>query len=229
MRFIFNKISGKKKKEDVIVIVSGLPRSGTSLMMQMLEAGGMQVVTDNIRKADDDNPRGYYEFEKVKKIEEDSSWLKDCQGKAFKIVSELLYRLPEDKEYKVIFMRREMKEVLASQRVMLQRSGREGSQVKDEEMAGKFRKHLRDVESWLGRQPNIDVLYVKYNDVIQEPLRHAESVNRFLGGWLDEEKMAQAVEASLYRQSIPFAAQGEGYSQDEEEKIRERLQDLGYM
>jgi len=229
MKSFSNKIPRREKKDKVITIVSGLPRSGTSMMMQMLEAGGITIVTDNIRKADDDNPRGYYEFEKVKKIEEDSSWLKDCQGKAFKMVSELLHHLPEDKRYKVIFMRREMKEMLASQGLMLQKLGGEDAKVGDEEMAGRFEKHLRRVESWLARQPNIDVLYVKYNDIIQEPLRYAQSVNRLLGGWLNEERMAQMVERSLYRQRMQSALQGKDYSEDEEEDIREQLEDLGYL
>ena len=90
--------------DQIIKIVSGLPRSGTSLMMQMLDSGGMEVVTDNIRTADVDNPKGYYEFERVKKIKEDSSWLKDTRGKVFKMVSMLLYDLPSDEEYKIIFM-----------------------------------------------------------------------------------------------------------------------------
>ena len=213
----------------MITIVTGLPRSGTSMMMQILEAGGMPVVTDNIRKADDNNPRGYYEFEKVKKIEEDSSWLKDCRGKAFKMVSELLYHLPEDKRYNVIFMRREMKEMLASQRLMLQKLGREGAKVSDEEMEGRFERHLRRVENWLARQSNIDVLYVKYNDIIQAPLRYARSVNHLLGGWLNEERMVQIVERLLYRQRMQSTVQGKDYSEDEEEQIRAQLEDLGYL
>jgi len=200
IKSIFSKILGTKRKDDVITIVSGLLRSGTLLMMRMLEAGGIPIVTDNIRKPDEDNPRGYYEFEKVKKIKEDASWLEDCSAKAFKMVSALLYHLPKEKRYKVIFMRREMKEMLASQKVMLQRLGRQGANVGDEEMVEKFEKHLRNVERWLANHPNIDVLYMKYNDIIKEPLRHAEAVNRFLGGWLNVDKMAQVVDRSLYRQ-----------------------------
>lgn len=229
MTSIFKKILRIKENGDMITVVSGLPRSGTSMMMQMLEAGGMPVATDNIRKADDDNPRGYYEFEKVKKIKEDSSWLKDCQGKAFKMVSELLYHLPEDRRYKVIFITREIKEMLSSQRVMLQRSGQISSKVSDEEMAGKFEKRLRNVESWLAGQPNIDVLHVKYNDIIQEPLRYSRSVNRFLGGYLNEERMAQIVKESLYRQRRQPTVQDKDYSEDEEEEVKKRLEDLGYL
>jgi len=200
MKSIFNKMLGRKEKDDVITIVSGLPRSGTSMMMQMLEAGGMPIVTDDIRKPDEDNPRGYYEFERVKKIKEDASWLDNWRGKAFKMVSMLLYHLPRDKKYKVIFMKREMKEMLTSQRVMLQRLGRKGADVSDEEMAEKFEKHLRDVEEWLGRQSNIDVIYVKYNDVINKPNENAMLVSRFLENHLNAEKMARVIDKSLYRQ-----------------------------
>src|SRR5436309_9885827 len=101
-----------------IIIVSGLPRSGTSLMMQMLDNGGMEVVTDNIRTPDTDNPRGYYEFEQVKKIKHDTAWLPSTRGRAFKMVSQLLYDLPPSEQYAVIFMERDLDEVLASQEKM---------------------------------------------------------------------------------------------------------------
>lgn len=200
IKSIFNKIQTKKKMKDVIIIVSGLPRSGTSMMMQMLEAGGIPIVTDNIRKPDTDNPRGYYEFEKVKKIKEDVSWLEDCYGKVFKMVSMLLYELPNDKKYKIVFMKREMKEMLASQRAMLQRLKQESPDVSDDEMAQKFEKHLREIEKWLKKQNNIEVIYVKYNDVIENPYQNAKKINQFMGGWMNVEKMAGVVEKSLYRQ-----------------------------
>lgn len=196
---IFSKLFKSQKRTDIITIVSGLPRSGTSMMMMMLEAGGMDIVTDNIRKADDDNPRGYYEYERVKKIKEDTSWLDDCKGKAVKMVSMLLFELPIDRKYRVIFMRREMEEMLASQRVMLQRRGEKGADVSDEKMAENFEKHLRQTEQWIAKQDNIVVLNVKYNDVINDPASYARTVNQFLGGWLNERKMAHAVETSLYR------------------------------
>jgi hypothetical protein len=200
MKSILRKILGTKRKDEAITIVSGLPRCGTSVMMQMLEAGGMSIVTDNIRKPDEDNPRGYYEFEKVKKIEEDTSWLDRCHGKAFKMVSMLLYHLPRDKEYKVIFMEREMEEMLASQRVMLERLRRKGSNLGDEEMSEKYKKHLGHVKEWLASQGNIDVIYVSYNDIIECPYENAKVVSQFLGGWLDAEEMARVVEKSMYRQ-----------------------------
>jgi hypothetical protein len=145
------------------------------------------------------------------------------------MVSELLIHLPEYNKYKVIFMRRKMEEMLASQRLMLQRLGREEGKVSDQELAGRFEEHLRRMENWLAKQANIEVLHAKYDDVIQAPLEHAGRVNRFLGGWLNEQRMAQVVEVSLYRQRIPSTMHSEVQSQDEQEKIRERLEDLGYI
>jgi len=200
MALIFKKLFKVENKKDFITIVSGLPRSGTSMIMQMLEAGGMEVLTDNVRKSDEDNPQGYYEFERVKKIKEDTSWLDECHGKAVKIVSALLYQLPSYKRYKIIFLRREMEEILASQRVMLQRLGTKGANASKDEMAEKFEKHLQHVDEWLARQDNIDVLYIKYNDVIHNSHSHTVSINHFLGGWLNVDKMANVVERSLYRQ-----------------------------
>jgi hypothetical protein len=200
MKSIFKKILVMKRQDDPIVIVSGLPRSGTSMMMQMLEAGGVPIVTDHIRKADEDNPRGYYEFEKVKKIKEDVSWLEKCHGKVFKIVSALLYYLPDDKKYKVIFMKREMEEMLTSQNVMLQRQGVKHDNVGDKEMAEKFEKHLRKMQDWLRKQSNIEDIYMDFNEVIQNPHENARLVCEFLGGGLDVGKMARVVRKTLYRQ-----------------------------
>lgn len=185
---------------DVIVVVSGLPRSGTSLMMKMLAAGGLPPLTDNIRSADEDNPKGYYEFERVKKLKEDRDWLPDAKGKAVKVISALLMQLPAGYEYRVIFMRRNMSEILASQRQMLIRRGEPADAISDADMAALFDKHLRQVESWLAAQPNMRALGVNYNDLVAAPLAGAERVNAFLGGRLDVAKMAGAVDPSLHRQ-----------------------------
>ena len=187
-------------EKDSIIVVSGLPRSGTSMMMKVLEAGGLEIVTDNIRKADDDNPRGYYEFEKVKKLKQDASWLDDCSGKVIKVISQLLYDLPGDKYYKILFLRRKMGEILASQKVMLERLGRVGAGISDEKMAEKFQGHLVKVENWLQKQDNMDVLFLSYNEIMEGPSTHFSLVNSFLAGVLNEKKMADSVDVSLYRQ-----------------------------
>src|SRR5438128_7457049 len=145
-----------------IIIVSGLPRSGTSLMMQMLENGGVPVVTDHIRTADTDNPRGYYEFEKVKRIKQDASWLPETRGKAFKMVSQLLYDLPPSERYRIIFMERDLDEMLFSQEKMLKRLDQPAGP--HAEMKRFYTLHLARLHQWLGQQSNIEVLSVSYND-----------------------------------------------------------------
>lgn len=166
----------------------------------MLEAGGIQVITDHIRQADEDNPHGYYEFEKVKKIKEDSSWLDGCHGKVFKMVSALLYYLPNSKEYKIVFMKRKMDEMLASQNTMLRRQGRNDAVVSDDEMAKKLDKHLLKIETWLAKQRNFKVIYINYNSVIENALENAKNVAFFLNLPMAIDKMVKVVESSLYRQ-----------------------------
>jgi hypothetical protein len=180
-----------------IVIVSGLPRSGTSLMMQMLDHGGVPVVTDNVRTADTDNPRGYYEFEQVKAIKRDTSWLPATRGRAFKMVSQLLYHLPAGETYRVIFMERDLDEVLVSQEKMLTRLGR--PPAPREEIRGAFATHLERLHEWLGGQANITILRVRYSDLVARPREEAERVRQFLGGKPDVEGMVKAVDPSLYR------------------------------
>jgi hypothetical protein len=186
--------------QDAITIVSGLPRSGTSLMMGMLQAGGIELLVDGIRTADEDNPKGYYEFERVKQIDHDQAWLEHAKGKAVKMIGELLRRLPPTYDYKVIFMRREMEEILASQREMLVRRGEPTDRVKDEDMARMFDRHLDQIEAWIAERPNVDVLYVSYNDLLAEPEPLVREVAEFLGGTLDEESMTGVIDHSLYRQ-----------------------------
>ena len=184
-----------------ILVVSGLPRSGTSMMMKMLEAGGIAPLTDEIREADSDNPRGYYEFERVKKLDKgDTEWLPQAEGKVVKVISALLRHLPGDNyRYKVIFMRRHMPEILASQRKMLVHRGEEADRMDDERMADLFAKHLRDVEQWLAQAENVDVHYVHYSDALQDPQTTAERVAQFLGRDLNVERMVGVVDPKLYR------------------------------
>ncbi len=186
--------------EDFVTLVSGLPRSGTSMMMKMLEAGGLGVLADHQRTADEDNPEGYYEFERVKKIEHDQAWLDEARGKVVKMISALLKHLPATHRYKVVFMRRNLEEVLASQRQMLVRRGKPTDTTSDEKMAAFFTSHLARTGAWLAEQPNIAVLYVSYNDLMQDPERHCAEVVRFLGLPLDASRMASVASGTLYRQ-----------------------------
>ena len=183
-----------------VIIVSGLPRSGTSMMMSMLVAGGIKAMTDSIRTADEDNPKGYFELEKVKELAKDHQWLSDAEGRAIKIISALLKHLPRDYHYKIIFMRRDMKEILASQRQMLIRRGEPTDTISDERMAEMFRKHLGEVESWLAKQANVEVVYVNYNQMLDAPSQPIAAINAFLGGALDTAAMASVVDKTLHRQ-----------------------------
>ncbi len=185
-----------------ITIVSGLPRSGTSMMMKMLHEGGMPVLIDDVRKADTDNPKGYYEFEQVKQLEHNQDWLIDAQGKAVKIISALLKHLPPDYTYQVIFMQRAIEEILASQRQMLIRREEPTDRVSDNKMGDLFRQHLRQVKAWLRNRPHIEVLYVDYHTVLEHPEEQAKRINQFLANHLDEQKMAAIVDRSLYRQRV---------------------------
>lgn len=183
----------------MITVVSGLPRSGTSMMMRMLQAGGMPLLVDGIRGADPDNPEGYYEFERVKELSSDKGWLGDAEGKAVKVVSLLLYELPPDREYRVVFMERNMDEILASQARMLQRRS-ESSSGDDDAMRKHFDVHLRKVKAWLSKQKSMKVLYCGYGEVVADPARCALELRNFLGKELDTEAMIRAVNPALYRQ-----------------------------
>jgi len=188
---------------DFIAIVSGLPRSGTSLMMQMLLAGGMPILTDGRRAADEDNPKGYWEFEPVKNTRVSCDWLRQAQGKAVKMVHLLLTDLPrEGYFYRVLLMKRRMAEVLASQRVMLQRQGKSGAALSEEQLSQVFLRQMERVENWLKEQPHFAVLSVDYNALIANPMPQAAAINEFLGGALDSGRMIQAVNSRLYRQRI---------------------------
>lgn len=183
--------------QNEIIIVSGLPRSGTSLMMQMLEYGGVEVVTDNIRTADTDNPRGYYEFERVKKIKDDVSWLSSTRGKAFKMVSQLLYELPSSESYRVIFMERDLDEMIRSQEKMLARLGKPSAP--SEEIKRHFTGHLERLHAWLQEQRNFNLLRVRYKELVEHPTEQAARVSAFLPGKVDTANMAKTVDPSLYR------------------------------
>ncbi len=198
---MFKLFSSKKSpaKKQPIVVVSGLPRSGTSMMMKMLQAGGLEILTDELRAADDDNPNGYFEFERVKQMTEgDRAWLDEAGGKVVKVISALLEHLPTDRTYKIIFMEREIREVLASQKKMLDHRG-EKSKISDEEMAAQFREHLKVVKPWLARQPRVEVLYVGYNSLMSDPEPLCRRVIEFLGLPLDLEKMLSVPNVNLYR------------------------------
>lgn len=182
---------------DEIIIVSGLPRSGTSLMMQMLDRGGIPVVTDGRRSADVDNPRGYYEYEAVKRVKRDASWLPSIRGRAVKAVSQLLYDFPATERYRIIFMERDMVEMLRSQEKMLGRLGRAAAPT--DQIEESYRIHLERLFAWLDEQPHMRRLVVQYNALMADPRSEAARIDAFLHGGLDLQKMVAAVDPSLYR------------------------------
>lgn len=187
------------ESESTIVIVSGLPRSGTSMMMQMLEAGGVAPFADFQRTADDDNPKGYYELEAVKKLKAQPDALNDAPGKAVKVIHMLLTDLPGKFQYKVLFMRRSLDEVVASQGKMLERSGKKGAALSSDALSKVFQGQLAKVDAWLKAQPNIDVLDVPHRALLEDPAPVVDQINTFLGGTMDTQAMAAVVDPALYR------------------------------
>ena len=198
---VFGDLWLKARYGTPIIVVSGLPRSGTSMMMKMLSAAGLGIVTDEVREADEDNPKGYFELEQVKNLDksQDKSWLKAHRGKVVKIISFLLKDLPDDNAYKILFMRRTLEEVIASQNKMLVRRGQPTDPAGDAKMIENYKLHLRKVDAMFRDKANVRWLDVSYNDVVNDPRTPAEAVAGFLGGSLDVDKMVSAVDASLYR------------------------------
>jgi len=182
-----------------VTVVSGLPRSGTSLAMQMIHAGGIPALTDGQRTSDDSNPRGYFELERVKQLKQDKSWLDDAAGKVVKVIHLLLAELPDDRPYRVVFMQRDLREVVQSQATMLARSGRAGGQLPPERLIAVYEQQLKTVEQWLAARPNFSVLRVPYAQLVSDPSGVVPTVNAFLGGTLDEARMRAAVDPGLHR------------------------------
>ena len=199
LKKIFGTTSTKNDRDKTILVVSGLPRSGTSMMMNMLAEGGLQVVSDAIRNADEDNPNGYFEYEPVKQLSEgQNTWLAEADHKVVKVISALLEYLPANHHYKILFMERDIKEILASQRKMLDRR-KEEAKVSDTELESQFRKHLADIKYWLARQPNMEILYVDYRQLVTNPDEICPRIAEFIGFPVDQAKMRSIPNERLYR------------------------------
>ena len=168
---------------DFVTVVTGLPRSGTSMMMQMLDVGGLPVLTDGQRAADEDNPRGYLELDKTKSFAH-NSWLADAKGKAVKVIAQLLEHLPQEND-RLIFMQRDLSEIVRSQRTMLQRSRKQGARLADEQLKDVFSKQLLCIDKMLEAR-EIQLLRISYRACVESPQAVAAEVNRFLGGGLDQ-------------------------------------------
>ncbi len=185
--------------DDTITVVSGLPRSGTSMMMNMLEKGGILPLTDQERGPNVDNPKGYYEYERVKDLPEDTGWLDKAEGKTVKVLAELVKHLPDGYDYKIIFMQRHLKEIIESQKKMLERRGEDPEKVSDEELMAMFKKYKQMLKKQIEESPNMEVLYVSYNAIMEDPEGNVERVNEFLTGDLDKEAMLSVIDEDLYR------------------------------
>lgn len=182
-----------------ITVVSGLPRSGTSMMMAMLAAGGLALLVDGRRTADEDNPRGYYEYEKVKRLQKDATWLHEAEGRVVKVVATLLPFLPPQYRYRVVFMERDLDEILASQNAMLARSGGQAA-ASDEKMAAFFTGHLQKMKAWLAARSNVSVCYLNFNRLFQpHPEEEVARLGTFLDAGLDQRRMLAVIDDALYR------------------------------
>jgi hypothetical protein len=199
MRTLFSSFRKQSQTKAPVIVVSGLPRSGTSMMMKMLAEGGLPLVTDQLRSADTDNPNGYFELEEVKQLPAgNAAWLSEAEGKVVKVISPLLEFLPPDHSYQVIFMERDMQEILASQRKMLANRN-EPSKADDVAMEAEFRRHLSVLKPWLARQANMDVMYVSYNALMSDPQPLCERVVEFISAPLDVSRMLRVPKGELYR------------------------------
>jgi len=189
----------------MITVVSGIPRSGTSLMMQMMAAGGMPVLTDGQRSADANNPRGYFELESVKSLSRNQDVMAQADGKVVKVISSLLPSLPRQFEYRVIFMCRPLEEVISSQNRMLERLGKEVPPTPTASVVAAFEEHLKKIRSWLSQQSNLAVLYVEYAAVLETPEEQTRRICSFLGRDLDAAAMIRQIEHSLHREKSASA------------------------
>jgi len=188
---------------EAISVVSGLPRSGTSMMMKMLDAGGIPVLTDSKRSPDASNPQGYYELERVKRLRYgDQEWLEAARGKAVKVISALLEYLPPVYQYKVLFMQRNIVEVLHSHKEMLARLHQEIEPISDEQLIRLFQSHVVTVEAWISWQPTMEICHISYNDLMSDPWIQLKKVQQFLGVPLNLQNMLRIVDVKLYRQRL---------------------------
>lgn len=187
------------KERDFVAVVSGLPRSGTSMMMRMLVAGGFPPVVDHERAANDDNPHGYFEFEPVKALTEDDSWVARSKGQVVKVIYKLVYDLPIEVPYRIVFLQRDLGEVVASQEKMLEREGLDPNAVDRDLMIKLFQGEVFDFQKWARAQRNIEILFVDYSTIVGQPEQAAQKIAEFFDCDLDARAMAEAVDPTLYR------------------------------
>jgi hypothetical protein len=208
MNNLISSFLRRRKYGEEVIVVSGLPRSGTSMMMKMLDATGLPIMTDHERTADGDNPKGYFEYERVKNLgeETDKSWVRDARGKVLKVISHLLEALPDDNFYRVILMRRDFDEIIASQNKMLVRRAEENP-IEDAAAKEAYIRHLVDVRFMVRKRPNFEMIEVHFTQALQAPQTFVEEVSAFLGGRLDTDAMRAVIDPELYRNRKPDLVQ----------------------
>ena len=174
------------------------------MMMKMLDAGGLSIMTDGERTADVDNPKGYFEFERIKNLEKepDKSYVRGARGKALKVISFLIKDLPDDNDYRIIFMRRNLDEVLTSQGKMIDRLGTTDAEADDEAMKEAYRNDIVRTRLLCRKRRNMELIEIHYTETVADPAAGATKVNAFLGGHLDEEAVQAAIDQSLYRNKV---------------------------
>ena len=190
------------RPSDFVTVVSGLPRSGTSMMMRILEAGGIAAVQDRRRSANADNPLGYYEYDPVKALATDKSWLPDARGSAVKIIYKLVYELPPGIPYRILFMQRDIAEVVRSQEKMLERDGLDPGRAQRNIIADLFQSEIVAFRNWVGTQRDMTMHVVDYADVVTAPQAQMLQIAEFLGGGLDIAAMSAVVDPALYRNRV---------------------------
>ncbi|MCF8358331.1 MAG: alkaline phosphatase family protein [Prolixibacteraceae bacterium] len=197
--YLLIKPTQNKADTTPIIVVSGLPRSGTSMMMQLLEKAGVPLFTDEARGTDENNLKGYYEHEKVKQLVRNSRWLGEAKGKAVKIVLPLLYKIPATFNYKIIMMKRDMEEVIESQHRMLVNTGKIDEGIYASGIEATYAKYLERLEGWAQRNKNVELLEIDYNKAVTNPVETARKVIGFLNLGKEEEKIASSINPELYR------------------------------
>ena len=186
--------------KDTITVVSGLPRSGTSMMMQILAAAGGHVLTDDQRPPDEDNPLGYFEYHQATTLAQDTSWLPAARGKVVKVVAQLLPALPKGEHYNVIFMDRDLNEVIASQAAMLARRERVGAEMSQTQLIQTYKVQVERVLKGLSLRPEVRLLKINYDELLTHPKAGITSLAEFLGPPFDESSAAAAIRPTLRRQ-----------------------------
>jgi hypothetical protein len=181
------------------LIVSGLPRSGTSLMMQMLRAGGIAPMTDEQRAADEDNPEGYWEWEAIKDLPKDPSIIERAHGKAVKVISALLPSLPGNHRYVVIYMVRPAEQVVDSQWAMLARRGR-SPRSERQHLVDVQQRHSEQIRQVLRKSPRVRLLEVSYPELVADPATVISRLAELLpGAFTPGPAVAACVKPALFR------------------------------